>query len=253
MEKFKMKLRSFSFRYADFKQLTGLVYDGDIRLDQGTNVLRVTSTKNLSKSGCVWHSLKQRIDLGFKTTFAFKFVNPLAPANKGGVNQSMISGSALGGTPRNPSTVLEDKGGKRYEAAVAFVIQNEKEVIPWKQKTPMSTTDLNQFIAIKFVTRVSSGGPSAKLGGGQLKTSAQLAHFVQVVASAETNIGKIRNIVDEGHLKNAQNKTEVVLAEEEITNDEISFMDSQFHQVILEYNKDSEELKISFAGKEPVV
>ena len=51
----------------------------------------------------------------------------------------------------------------------------------------------------------------------------QLAHFVQVVASAETNIGRIRNIVDD---MNAHNKTEVVLAEQELTNDEISFMDN---------------------------
>ena len=79
MNKFKLKLRSFSFIYRDFATLTGLIYDGDIRFDQATNVLRITSTKNSSKSGCLWHSLKQRIDLGFKTSFAFKFVNPLIP------------------------------------------------------------------------------------------------------------------------------------------------------------------------------
>jgi gamma-tubulin complex component 4 len=74
--KFKLKLRSFSFQFKDFSTLTGLVYDGDIRFDQQSNVLRITSTKNSSRSGCLWHSLKQRIDLGFKTSFAFKFVNP---------------------------------------------------------------------------------------------------------------------------------------------------------------------------------
>ena len=73
--------------------------------------------------------------------------------------------------------------GKQYEAAVAFVIQNEKEVIPWKKKTPISLSDLNQFIAIKFVTKVA-GGPSGNLGvqGGrvaQLKnTQIELLHFV---------------------------------------------------------------------------
>lgn len=77
MNKFKMKLRSFSFMYRDFSTLTGLIYDGDIRFDQSTNVLRITSTKTSNKSGCLWHSLKQRIDLGFKTSFSFKFVNPL--------------------------------------------------------------------------------------------------------------------------------------------------------------------------------
>lgn len=58
MNKFKMKLRSFSFMYRNFGTLTGLIYDGDIRFDQSTNVLRITSTKNSSKSGCLWHSLK---------------------------------------------------------------------------------------------------------------------------------------------------------------------------------------------------
>jgi gamma-tubulin complex component 4 len=34
MNKFKLKLRSFSFVYRDFSTLTGLIYDGDIRFDQ---------------------------------------------------------------------------------------------------------------------------------------------------------------------------------------------------------------------------
>jgi hypothetical protein len=46
---------------------------------------------------------------------------------------------------------------------VAFIIQNEKEVIPWKKKTPMSLQDLNQFIAIKFITKIVSGGPASSL------------------------------------------------------------------------------------------
>lgn len=58
MNKVKMKLRSFSFMYRNFATLTGLIYDGDIRFDNATNVLRITSTKNSSKSGCLWHSLK---------------------------------------------------------------------------------------------------------------------------------------------------------------------------------------------------
>jgi len=162
MNKFKLKLRSFSFVYRDFSTLTGLIYDGDIRFDQQTNVLRITSTKNSSKSGCLWHSLKQRIDLGFKTSFAFKFVNPLAQnrgGTGGGVNQSLISGS-VAGTPRGKpdggfnraSNLAGDRQDdqlpaaanvKQYDAAVAFIIQNEKEVIPWKKKTPISTQDLN--------------------------------------------------------------------------------------------------------------
>jgi hypothetical protein len=33
LKKFKLSLRSFSFRYKDFSLLTGLIYDGDIRFD----------------------------------------------------------------------------------------------------------------------------------------------------------------------------------------------------------------------------
>lgn len=243
------------------------MYDGDIRFDKQTSVLRITSTKNSSKSGCLWHSLKQRIDLGFKTSFAFKFVNPLVSkgGKDGNVNQSIMSGS-MAGTPRNrenkagPGAGENDPSlpkGKQYEAAVAFVIQNEREVIPWKKKMPISTTDLNQFIAIKFVTKIVSGA-QGNLGGpmanriaalNQLKPQVQLAHYVQVVASAETNIGKIRNIIDDNEFNNAQNKREVILAQKEIATDDdsdINFMDNYFKQVIIDYNKENEELKVSF-------
>lgn len=77
----------------------------------------------------------------------------------------------------------------------------------------------------------------------------QLAHFVQVVASTETNIGKIRNIIDDNEFGNAQNKTEVILAQKEILpedDSDINFMDNYFNQVIVDYNKENEELKVSF-------
>ena len=51
LAKFKLKLRSFSFVYRDFSVLTGLIYDGDITYDQQTKVLKITSSKNSSKSG----------------------------------------------------------------------------------------------------------------------------------------------------------------------------------------------------------
>jgi hypothetical protein len=65
----------------------------------------------------------------------------------------MVSGSMLG-TPRDksyrPSNIGDHEGQsqpakqtKVCEAGVAFVIQNEKEVMPWKKKTPISTSDLN--------------------------------------------------------------------------------------------------------------
>ena len=71
---------------------------------------------------------------------------------------------------------------------------------------------------------------------------------MQVVASAETNIGKIKNIIDENQLNRAQSKSEVILAEKEI-DDEFegpNFMDTMWNQVIIDYNKDAEELKVSF-------
>lgn len=108
---------------------------------------------------------------------------------------------------------------KVQDAAVAFIIQNEKEVIPWKKKTPISTSDLNQFIAIKFVSKF----------GAQKK----LSHFVQVVASAETNIGKIRGAIDD---ENAESKTEVCLAEQEL--EDVAFTDAAFTQVMVDYSKE---------------
>lgn len=49
-------------------------------------------------------------------------------------------------------------------------------------------------------------------------------------------------------MNKAQNKTEVILAEKEITEEdsEMNFMDNYFNQVIIDYNKENEELKVSF-------
>jgi hypothetical protein len=76
---------------------------------------------------------------------------------------------------------------------------------------------------------------------------------VQVVASAETNIGKIRNILDENELQQASKKTEVVLAEREILPENMllaatdqGYMSSAFHHVLVDYNKENEQLKVSF-------
>jgi hypothetical protein len=69
-----------------------------------------------------------------------------------------MSGSVHGTARDHRPNQEELKDQKQYEAAVAFIIQNEKEVIPWKKKTPISTSDLNQFIAIKFITKVYQAG-----------------------------------------------------------------------------------------------
>lgn len=78
LKKFKLKLKSFSFIYNNFKELGSLIYIGQVNVDTKRNyAFRITSTKHSRKSGALWHSLKQRLDYGFKTTFGFKFRNPL--------------------------------------------------------------------------------------------------------------------------------------------------------------------------------
>ena len=64
-------------------------------------------------------------------------------------------------------------GGRTHQqhiAALNFIIQNEKEVIrksaynacnlfkylAWKRSSPMSTTDLNDYISIKFISVITS-------------------------------------------------------------------------------------------------
>jgi len=34
-------------------------------------------------------------------------------------------------------------------------LQTEKEIAPWKKSTPISTVDLNSYLAIKFVIKIS--------------------------------------------------------------------------------------------------
>jgi len=104
LRKFKLKLRSFSFNFNNFSTRMGLVCVGDVNTDRRTNhSLRILSTKNSKKSGAIWHSLKQRIDLGFKTTFGFKFRNPLVHDRGHGMSASMISGSVLGSPGKTTS------------------------------------------------------------------------------------------------------------------------------------------------------
>jgi hypothetical protein len=99
LKKFKLKLRSFSFSYSDFSILSGLSYIGDVKVAHKSFI--IISTKNAKKSGALWHSLKQKIDMGFKTRFTFKFRNPLIHNDRGhGMNASIISGSVLGSPGR---------------------------------------------------------------------------------------------------------------------------------------------------------
>lgn len=99
LKRFKLKLRSFQFNFNNFSTMQGLSSIGDVRNEKRRNyAFMIRSSKNSSKSGALWHCLKQRLDMGFKTSFSFKFENSLVNPEgimAGGLNQSMISGSAI--------------------------------------------------------------------------------------------------------------------------------------------------------------
>ena len=90
LQKFKFRLRSFNFAYKHFSTRQGLVYNGSVQIDTA-NQFRIEGTKHSSKAGCLWHSLKQNIDNGFRSTFAFRLKNPLIHDAKGALNQSIVS------------------------------------------------------------------------------------------------------------------------------------------------------------------
>jgi hypothetical protein len=75
--------------------MIGLCYIGDVLLEKKSMSFRIRSSKSSTKSGALWHTLKQKVDQGFKTTFAFKFHNALV--NQGAhMNESMVSASGVG-------------------------------------------------------------------------------------------------------------------------------------------------------------
>ena len=75
IKRFKLKLRSFQFNFNNFSTYVGLNGFGHVNVDKRNNSIVIKSSKNSAKSGSLWHGLKQRLDMGFKTTFAFKFRN----------------------------------------------------------------------------------------------------------------------------------------------------------------------------------
>ena len=64
-KKIKFALRSFSFTYKSFSSLAGLTFFGDVDLSKHTNAFKITSSRNHIKSGALWHSLKQKVEMGF--------------------------------------------------------------------------------------------------------------------------------------------------------------------------------------------
>jgi hypothetical protein len=95
LQKFKMTLRSFSFSYNNFSSLSGLICVGEVELSRNNSVFKITSHRSQLKSGALWHSLKQRIELGFQTTFGFKFRNGVFHAHGGNANGSVINQSMI--------------------------------------------------------------------------------------------------------------------------------------------------------------
>jgi hypothetical protein len=94
LKRFKFVLRSFSFSYSNFSSLNGLICSGDVDLSKNNSAFKITSSRNHVKSGALWHSLKQRIEMGFQTTFGFRFRNNLFHAVGAGhsqLGQSIIS------------------------------------------------------------------------------------------------------------------------------------------------------------------
>lgn len=74
-----------------------LIYSGDVYIDSKRNfTLQIKSQKTSRKCGSLWHCMKQRIDMGFKTTFGFKIKNQSHGERGPGMNASMISGSIMG-------------------------------------------------------------------------------------------------------------------------------------------------------------
>jgi hypothetical protein len=90
------------------------------------------------------------------------------------------------------------------QASLAFIIQNEKEVSPWKSTPPMSTTDLNNYVAVKFTSVIS--GTMGGINPGEMRVSMikpnyQVQSFISVWVSKETNMGKIKDIVEGSNIQ----------------------------------------------------
>lgn len=130
LKKFKFTLRSFRFQYSNFSSLNGLVIAGDVDLSKTNFAFKITSSRNHSISGALWHSLKQRIEMGFQTTFGFKFRNNLFHSVGGGqsvLGQSIMSQSMIGGVDNRNSDVFF-KTNDRQNATANNMNPNDKSI-----------------------------------------------------------------------------------------------------------------------------
>lgn len=82
-----------------------------------------------------------------------------------------------------------------------------------------------------------------------LRRQVKKQNMIQVWASSESNLGKIRNIVEEQKGEALQTKNEVLIAELDVTS-YIDFMDGYQHQVLIEYTQ-QEELSIKLLDLAP--
>jgi hypothetical protein len=108
-------------------------------------------------------------------------------------------------------------------------------MIAWKRTTPMSTTDLNQFIAIKFITRIH-GIPQHQPNPSKLhiiRNQLSTQSIIQIWVSKESKLGQIKNIIEEQH-GGSHAKNEMLYMELDVSN-KYDFMDGYLQQVILEY------------------
>lgn len=224
IKRFKFRIRSFSFSFRNFNSLTGLIYIGDVGLDRN-KAFRFTSQKQSTKSGSLWHSLKQKLDQGFYVSFALRNKNNLLTELQPKYKQDTFKG------PEQPAADLQIVDSS---VRLVFIIQNEKEVSPWKTTPPMCTADLNEYIAIHFLSTIQGTVP-LEGKASRAKPNLQVRSFIQVWCAQETNLGRMRDVV-EGQV---QHKTEKKLMEVEVTR-EVDFMNQQdFHKVKIEVEKDT--------------
>jgi len=118
-------------------------------------------------------------------------------------------------------------------------------ILAWKKETPMSTSDLSSYISVKFISVISGGliglgGPgSLQRITSNMRQQYNIQTLIQVWASVESSLGKIRNIID---VQGVTAKNEVMLGEKDLTQEQIDYLESDATTIIIDYNAQIEEL-----------
>ena len=109
----------------------------------------------------------------------------------------------------------------------------------------MSTSDLSSYISVKFISVISGGliglgGPgSLQRITSNMRQQYNIQTLIQVWASVESSLGKIRNIID---VQGVTAKNEVMLGEKDLTQEQIDYLESDATTIIIDYNAQIEEL-----------